>query len=82
MADYIELTKAIQNVMPKIDYKGLTESLTALSSATAKLRVDWGKIAESMAVQLEPVTSMHRYKTYVNPPPAVKIGMPTSPITI
>lgn len=65
MADYIELTKTIQNVMPKIDYKGLTESLTALSSATAKWRGDWGKIAESMAVQLEPVSKMKTFDPIV-----------------
>lgn len=65
MADYIELTKAIQNVMPKIDYKGLTESLAALSSATAKWRGDWGKIAESIAVQLEPVPKMKTFDPIV-----------------
>lgn len=48
----------IQNVIPKIDYKGLTAALTSLSCATAKLRVNWEEIAESMAAQLKPISKM------------------------
>lgn len=51
----------IQNVIPKIDYKGLTAALTSLSCATAKLRVNWEEIAESMAAQLEPISKMQTF---------------------
>lgn len=51
----------IQNVIPKIDYKGLTAALTSLSCATAKLRVNWEEIAESMAAQLEPISKIQTF---------------------
>ena len=51
----------IQNVIPKIDYKGLTAALTSLSCATAKLWVNWEEIAESMAAQLEPISKMQTF---------------------
>ena len=51
----------IQNVIPKTDYKGLTAALTSLSCATAKLRVNWEEIAESMASQLEPISKIQTF---------------------
>ena len=51
----------IQNVIPQTDYKGLTAALTSLSCATAKLRVNWEEIAESMASQLEPISKIQTF---------------------
>ncbi len=37
MSDYMESVKALQSVISKIDYQGLTENLAVLSRVSAKL---------------------------------------------
>lgn len=57
MEKYLELTKAMQSVMPKIDYVGLTETLAVLSRASGKLRPNWDDSVGSMKPQLEAISS-------------------------
>ena len=57
MENYLELTKAMQNAMPKIDYAGLTETFAVLSHASSKLCSNWEESAESMKSQLEAVSN-------------------------
>lgn len=65
MADYIELTKAMQNVIPKIDYNGLAETLTVLSHAAVKWQANWEEIAESITTQLKPVSKISTFEPSV-----------------
>ena len=53
MVDYIETIKALQSVVPKIDYKGLTEAVTVLNHVSAKLQTNWEEIEKSIGSQLE-----------------------------
>lgn len=62
MADYIELTKAVQSVVPKIDYAGFTETLAVFSRASDKLCSNWEESVESMKSQLEAVSSKWQAK--------------------
>lgn len=63
MEKYLELTKAMQSVMPKIGYVGLTETLAVLSRASDKLCPNWDESVESMKSQLEAVSS--KWKTQI-----------------
>ncbi len=57
MENYLELTKAMQSAMPKIDYAGLTETFAVLSHASSKLCSNWEESIESMKSQLEAVSN-------------------------
>lgn len=57
MTDYIELTKAMQSVIPKIDYRGLTEAFSTLNSASDKFQQNLAESVEGIRSQLEMVSS-------------------------